>query len=1126
LPVCIILTDDDRLKGTVIMSSREKTKKPTGKQSDPGQVEGAIHWVSQDPRLVLEASPVAMLITTFDGQIVYANQRCSEQYGMDINSSGRNTTWFYTHPEERLAVLRTLRRNGRLDDREICINKPDGSPMWLLVSARCVDMGGENVILSSLLDITEQKLAENALQVSEEKFRTMIEQASEGFALVDEDGLIIEWNQAMEHIWGFPREGVLGQLFSEIQYRVVIPERRTPEYYEYHTKALKDAIHTGQSPIFNRIIEVELYRPDGQRVFVQQIIFPIKTGRGYRIGSMSLDISARKQVEDALRESEERFSRLAAAAFEGIGITQNDLVVDANPQLAALLGYEMNELLGLNFMDMVAPESRPSVIANAETGNDGPYEHLAVKKDGTIFPVEVRARSITHRGQPARVAIIRDITERKRAEDALRESEERYRKLVAASPDGITILGMDGLITYVSKNMLVLHGEPRMEDVLGRSPLEWIALSDKERAAKALANVYQGIGTPNLEYLMLKKDGSTYWGEINADFLTDAGGRPMGVIAATRDVTGRKQAEENLNRQIERLRALHNIEQAILGSMELNMILKLLVREVVKQLHVDAAAVLLFNPEKQTLDYSFSAGFHTKALRYTSLGVGSGLGGKAAQKRKTVHIANLAELGDNPTLSAAISGEKFISYYGVPLIAKGQLQGVLEIFHRSSLAPEPDWLTFLDTLAGQASIAINNARMLELTQAHLKETEALYRINQGLVATIEPLQLMNDVVDLLKKNFGYHYVQIFVREPETGDFVMRAGSGKIGKELAAEGYRLAAGEGIVSYTAETGAPFFTNNVDDVILFKRTPHLPETKSELAVPIKVGDLFLGLLDVQQAPPDNLTQQDMQLVSAVADQLAVALQKAQLLTDLQTSLRQEKETRAQLIHSEKLAVVGRLLASVSHEMNNPLQAIQNALYLLGEEKQISAQGQQDLKIVLSETERMATLLDRLRATYQPVHEQDFQAIQINALIEDVHALVATHLRHARISYEYHPDPNLPEIPGLSGQLRQVVLNLFMNAVDAMNDGGRLAVSTHYLKDTNEALMTVSDTGMGISPAILPVIFEPFTTNKEKGTGLGLAISYEIVFNHKGRIQAENNPDKGAKFSVWLPIGSGSEK
>jgi signal transduction histidine kinase len=416
--------------------------------------------------------------------------------------------------------------------------------------------------------------------------------------------------------------------------------------------------------------------------------------------------------------------------------------------------------------------------------------------------------------------------------------------------------------------------------------------------------------------------------------------------------------------------------------------------------------------------------------------------------------------------------------------------------------------------------------LLEMTQSSLKETNALYRINQDLASTIDPEQLMENVVGLLQENFNYHYVQIFVIDPETGDFVVRAGSGTIGEQLKNQGYHLSTGEGIVGYTAETGKPFFTNNVDEVISFVRAPYLPDTKSELAVPIKTGTQFLGLLDIHQVPPATLTERDVQLVSAVADQLAVALQKARLYTDLQNSLRQEQAIRSHLIHTEKLAVAGRLLASVSHELNNPLQAIQNALFLLKDEGVQSTQGQQDMKIILSETERMATLLDRLRTSYQPVQAEDFQPVQINNIIEDVQALLATHLRHANISFDFQSDPDLPAIAGLANQLKQVFLNLFMNAVDAMADGGRLTITTRWLTESRQALITVADTGKGIEEFLLPDIFEAFITNKEKGTGLGLAISYEIILKHQGRIQAENNPEVGATFSIWLPVDNGDKR
>jgi signal transduction histidine kinase len=569
------------------------------------------------------------------------------------------------------------------------------------------------------------------------------------------------------------------------------------------------------------------------------------------------------------------------------------------------------------------------------------------------------------------------------------------------------------------------------------------------------------------------------------------------------------QAAQDKTRQMEHMRALFSIEQAVLSSMELNQILYLLVREVVKQLHVDAVSVLLVNQQTQKLDFAAGEGFRTQALRFTRLEIGSGLAGQAAQDLKTLYIADLTAL-DSPVLAKSITGEEFISYYGVPLFGKDQLQGVLEIFHRTPLAPDPEWLTVLETLAAQAAISIHNASLLENMQQNLKETNALYRISQSLTRSLDPDQLMQDVVDLLYRDFGFYHVQIFLMDPAGDELVAGHGSGERGKLLRKDGFHL----------AEIGEPFTTNAVDQVIFYVRNPLLPDTQSEMAIPIKVEGQVLGVLDIQQTSLSALTDRQMHLMGAVSDQLAVALQKANLYTELQNSLRQEKAMRSQLVQSERLALVGRLLASVSHELNNPIQAIQNALFLIKEEESFTEQGRQDLEIVLSETERMAALIDRLRATYRPTHSDDYQDIQLNDVVEYVHTLTATHMRHSDIHFEFQPDPDLPPISGITEQLRQVVLNLFMNAIEAMQNGGRLIVQTEQLPQDHKVQLTFNDTGVGIDPLLLPHIFEPFITDKDKGTGLGLTITYDIIQQHHGEIQAENNPQGGATLKVWLPV------
>ena len=582
------------------------------------------------------------------------------------------------------------------------------------------------------------------------------------------------------------------------------------------------------------------------------------------------------------------------------------------------------------------------------------------------------------------------------------------------------------------------------------------------------------------------------------------------------------QQEIDIQKRLRESDALAKISRALsetehVGS---SMVLQLIVSSAKELIPATEQAVIhLLDEEQQILTAEQVIGYGDDITSWKLLKIrpNEGVAGLVIVSGETI---NIADIRTDPRFLTFRASPSYRSLMVAPVQSGERKLGTISV--QSSLvgAFTQDEKRLLSALGTQASIAIENAHLLESTQQALKETNALHRINQGLIASLDAQELFQDVVELLQKNFGYYHVQIYVAELDTGDFIMRAASGEIGKQLKEQGYRLMAGEGIVGYTAETGAPFFTNNVDEVVSFVRNPLLPDTKSELAVPVKSGNQILGLLDIQQVPPVLLTQRDLQLVTAVADQLAIALQKAELYAHLQASLQVEKAIRNQMVQSERLSIMGRLLASVSHELNNPLQAIQNALFLLRDEKRISAQGKEDLEIVLSEAERMSEMIGRLRATYRATQMEDFQLAQINNIIEDVYALIATHLRHNEISFEFHPDSELPMIPVLTDQIRQVLLNLLMNAVEAMTTGGSLTVTTHLLADSDEILLRISDTGPGIDPSILPNIFEPFVTDKERGTGLGLTITYDIILKHRGRIQAENNPQSGATFSVWLPV------
>ena len=234
-------------------------------------------------------------------------------------------------------------------------------------------------------------------------------------------------------------------------------------------------------------------------------------------------------------------------------------------------------------------------------------------------------------------------------------------------------------------------------------------------------------------------------------------GDELFALATTVDIPERKQAEEKTQKQLDHLKALSEIDQAILSSFDLQFSLKIFLNQVVSRLGVDAANVMLFSSISQNLESVVGTGFRTNAFEHRQLRLGEGNAGLAALERRIVHIPHLEGQPDNPRLAKALVGEGFTSYYGVPLIAKGQVMGVLEIFHRSQLERDAEWLNFLNILAGQAAIAIDSAKLFESLQSSNTELALAYD------ATIEGWSRALDLRDKETEGHSQRVAQLTVQ---------------------------------------------------------------------------------------------------------------------------------------------------------------------------------------------------------------------------------------------------------------------------------------------------------------------------------------------------------------------------
>jgi len=245
----------------------------------------------------------------------------------------------------------------------------------------------------------------------------------------------------------------------------------------------------------------------------------------------------------------------------------------------------------------------------------------------------------------------------------------------------------------------------------------------------------QGEKSASVE-IPLEMDGRELWFDVR---LVDSSGSKF--VLSARDITKYKQTENRMKRQLHRLSALRSIDFAIASGLDLKLLLSILLDRVIETLHVDAAAVLMLDPKLNELTFASGRGFRTNILQHTRLKAGEGYAGKVVLDRRIINITDLTKNKTEFERSPLFPSEKFIVYYGVPLIAKGRVLGVLEIFHRSPLQPDEDWQDFLNIISGQTAIAIDSAMMYK----ELQKTN--FELSMAYNATIDAWSRTLDLRD-------------------------------------------------------------------------------------------------------------------------------------------------------------------------------------------------------------------------------------------------------------------------------------------------------------------------------------------------------------------------------------------
>jgi PAS domain S-box-containing protein len=337
------------------------------------------------------------------------------------------------------------------------------------------------------------------------------------------------------------------------------------------------------------------------------------------------------------------------------------------------------------------------------------------------------------------------------------------------------------------------------------------------------------------------------------------------------------------------------------------------------------------------------------------------------------------------------------------------------------------------------------------------------------------------------------------------------------------------GESISERVIRNGESLFypTVNRDQIkVIFKQEYEVWANRSEVSslivVPIKARDRGLGALAmIRLANCAPYMPEDLKLTERLANQMALAILNARLYRDLEITLQKEQAMRQQLIQAEKHTALSRMMASVAHEINNPIQTVMNLMFLARSSIQDGSSSQEFLDMATSEVERISRLVTNLRDIYRPAKVEPMRPLELLKILSLVQTLLKPHLQHQKVSWQQATTDSKIWIDGIPDQLKQVFLNISLNAIEAMQpDGGTLAVSTALSPSQDQVAVAFQDTGPGIPPENLTKVFEPFFTTKSNGTGLGLAICYEIIQRHKGSITVQNSPGQGALITIWMPL------
>jgi PAS domain S-box-containing protein len=937
-------------------------------------------------------------------------------------------------------------------------------------------------------DITERRLAEEAVRESEERYRNLVDNASDSIMTFSLEGNITSVNRAYAKLTGWTTDELMGENWQTL----VAPVDR-----ERMAERTRRSLAGEKLP---SIFEVATLCKDGRVVQLEGRTRTVRTLHGTPVGFQGVyrDISERKRAEEALRESEERYRLMFQEAEDARTVLDRLYRVTSSMQMSweredRLRAFEqgVHEALGFDrfYVALVSPDLQTLDVATA----------VGVEMFESL-PLSPAAGPFYHVFQTRRpLAVLSD--------DDLR---------------GLPVANREYLERpYMRSRRFIVAPLLAGDRVIG------VASADNKTTGRPITPVHVELFNLLCQQLATALEEARLYAEARARENENAR-----LLSELRARTG------ELTRSVEQLTALGEISRAVSSTLDVETVLDTIGSRATQLAGADGCAIYEYDEATQTFHVRATHNFATAfvdTLRAMPLRKGEGVMGRATESREPVQIADITTPGVYQSqVRDALVGAGFRAVVSVPLLREEQIIGSLSLIRKAPGEFSPEVIDVLKTFATQSALAIQNARLFREIEAKSRELgslsrdmEQLYRLSTTLQEPLSLKEQLRRVLEEATRMGVLDRIYVWGVSPEGDRLVNLAGAGFAEDEWKDfENFEIPLVEAGAMYKAfREGRPLLFGGDEPLSpdLYLKPQYLLKalrTNRFLVIPMIARGQTVGVFagdnkpSGRQIPPGTAA-----LLQTFASHAAVAIANARLFQTIE-----DKSAQLEVASQHK----SEFLANMSHELRTPLNAIIGFSEVLSEGMfgEINEKQTEYLKDILESGRHLLSLindildLSKIEAGHMGLEPSDFDLPNAiaNALI-----LVRERASRRGITLGSTIDERLGMLRGDERKVKQVLLNLLSNALKFTPEGGRIEINARLHDEMAE--VSVADTGIGIAPADQEAVFEEFrqvgrSDKKAEGTGLGLALSRKFIELHGGRIWVNSELGIGSTFTFTLPL------